>query len=109
MSKNSEYFKKWYHANKEVQHKRIKDRKNLIKNEVRAYKESNPCVDCGILYHHFVMDFDHIDPNTKTNNISSIINSGSRNKIWEEITKCELVCANCHRARTWTRYSDTLD
>ena len=25
------------------------------------------------------------------------------NKILQEIQKCELVCANCHCARTWNR------
>ena len=104
MSKNSEYFKKWYDSNKEVQYQRIKDRKEKIKQEVRDFKESKPCADCGVSYHHFIMDFDHRDGDEKEYSISSIINSGSRNKIWNEIEKCDLVCANCHRARTWSRY-----
>jgi organic radical activating enzyme len=23
--------------------------------------------------------------------------------MWEEVAKCDLVCANCHRTRTWKR------
>jgi hypothetical protein len=104
MSKNSEYFKKWYEQNKEIQYQRIQDRKKRIRDEVREYKESSPCMDCNISYPHFVMDFDHREPHKKEYNISSIINSGSIKKIWTEIKKCDLVCANCHRLRTWNRY-----
>ena len=102
--KNAEYFRKWYSENKDVQMQRVKDRKNKIRDEVRAYKESKPCMDCGKFYPHIVMDFDHREPQDKSYNISSVINGGSMKKIWSEIEKCDLVCSNCHRLRTWDRY-----
>ena len=104
--KNKEYFKRWYESNKETQYKRIKDRKEKIKSDVRDYKESNPCFDCGQFFHHFVMDFDHREPSTKSANVSNLIGSGSIKKIWEEIDKCDLLCANCHRVRTWKSLED---
>lgn len=48
------------------------------------------------------MDFDHLDD--KEFEISKAI---SRNinlqRILAEIEKCDLICANCHRARTYLR------
>ena len=104
-TKNAEHFKKWYVNNREVQYKRIQDRKNRIAQEVRDYKESKPCMDCGVKYPHYVMDFDHRDPKEKEFNISAITRSGSLKRIWEEIAKCDLVCSNCHRHRTFKNKS----
>lgn len=50
------------------------------------------------------MDFDHRDPATKTKAVSQLISEcRSMDIILEEIAKCDLVCANCHRIRTWAR------
>jgi len=99
--KNSEYFRKWYSENKEAQQQRVKDRKIRIRDEVRQYKESNACMDCKVFYKHYIMDFDHRDRSTKISNVAELANSGSIKKVWDEIAKCDLVCANCHRERTY--------
>lgn len=62
--------------------------------------KSNPCADCGKVYHPICMDFDHIED--KVGNISQM-KYFSIPKISEEIAKCEVVCANCHRLRTLKR------
>jgi hypothetical protein len=49
------------------------------------------------------MDFDHLDSTDKIGSISQLVNSLYIKKALEEIKKCELVCANCHRMRTWNR------
>ena len=45
------------------------------------------------------MDFDHIDPNNKRYTVAQ---SGTCSNVTllEEISKCDIVCANCHRIRT---------
>lgn len=101
--KNAAYFKKWYENNREVQYKRIQDRKKRIAEDVKKYKESMPCMDCGQWFPHYVMDFDHRDPSEKEVNIARIAASGSLKRIWDEIAKCDLVCANCHRFRTFSK------
>jgi hypothetical protein len=53
------------------------------------------CCNCGNKYPSCVYDFHHIDK--KTADPSYIIASGSIAKIAEEISKCVLLCANCHR------------
>lgn len=59
-----------------------------------------PCVDCGVRYPPYVMDFDHRDPNTKYRTVSQLLSHGSERRVVEEIDKCDLVCSNCHRERT---------
>ena len=65
------------------------------------YFKSHPCVDCGET-DPVVLEFDHL--RDKAFNIADGI---SRNRPWalilEEIEKCEVVCANCHRKRTSLR------
>lgn len=60
-------------------------------------------MDCGKKYPPYVMDFDHRDRRTKIAGINQMINlhSYSKDKILIEINKCDLVCANCHRIRTY--------
>src|SRR5437763_13159787 len=67
----------------------------------RAFLESHknkPCHDCGMNYLPCVMDFHHI-VGTKSNSVSHIAISGSRDRILREIKKCVLLSSNCHRIR----------
>jgi uncharacterized protein (DUF2237 family) len=76
----------------------------------RELKEGKPCVDCGLTFHFAAMDFDHIDPATKgynANNGISILSLGKK-RLEEELPKCELVCANCHRVRTYNRNQERI-
>ena len=67
-------------------------------NEIK----SKPCTDCGNSFPPCVMEFDHLDPKKKTNNVATLMrHTISLDRLKEEIAKCELVCANCHRIRTW--------
>ena len=65
--------------------------------------KSKPCADCKISYPYYVMDFDHLPNIVKVKDISRIAASGSFQSLIEEIEKCEVVCANCHRERTQAR------
>ena len=79
-----------------------RDRTNKkILEEYRAFKESNPCVDCGKKYHYYIMEFDHTE-NNKANDVARLLRAG-RKKLWAEIEKCDLVCCLCHRHRTHKR------
>jgi hypothetical protein len=63
--------------------------------------KAGPCTDCGREFPPECMDFDHLDASTKVGRVSTM--RGSRLKMLEEVQKCELVCACCHRTRTRTR------
>jgi len=73
--------------------------------EVADYKASKPCSDCGGYFHPAVMEFDHRPGEQKLFNIGTRNGTASRNTVWAEIAKCDLVCANCHRMRTVERRS----
>lgn len=98
-----------YAANREHHIKTIAKRNKIYKKEIDEYvrniKSMTPCADCNSKYHWFQMDFDHVR-GEKDRAISEMVkNKVSLKKIILEIEKCELVCANCHRLRTYSRMS----
>lgn len=77
---------------------RDRDRKVSVKAEVDRLKDV-PCADCGNRFPAVAMDFDHIGPKNKS--IATMVSQGYKiDLILEEIRKCEVVCACCHRVRT---------
>jgi hypothetical protein len=70
---------------------------------LRGLKESKPCADCGRVFPHQVMQWDHRPGSEKLGDISEDFWGRSREEILAEIAKCDLVCANCHAIRTFTR------
>lgn len=67
---------------------------------LRDYLLDHPCVDCGE-NDVAVLEFDHL--RDKEQNVTTLVHGWSWAAILEEIAKCEVVCANCHRRRTFTR------
>jgi hypothetical protein len=57
----------------------------------------HPCVDCGES-DPVVLEADHV--RDKSYDVSRMIQGWSWNRILQELEKCEIVCANCHRRRT---------
>lgn len=65
-----------------------------------------PCVDCGQCFHPACMDFDHLPGSGKVLDISKMVSQGlSQSRLESELSKCQLVCSNCHRLRTFNRSS----
>jgi hypothetical protein len=77
--------------------KRFAEKRQLL----RDLKENTPCVDCGNSYPHYIMDFDHTR-GIKKAKMSELITSSWRT-FFEELDKCDIVCANCHKVRTYDR------
>lgn len=93
-------------------HDRTRERRNELKRasqstlraarraHVREYLRTHPCVDCGET-DIVVLEFDHLDPTTKTASVSRAMNANwTIAKIEAEMAKCVVRCANCHRRRT---------
>lgn len=100
------YSKNHYEANSEEYKAKAVESNRKIRKRNRDYikeiKESNPCMDCGEFYPYYVMHFDHIyDKNGSVSDLSRA--SSSIERIQKEIDACELVCANCHAERTYSR------
>lgn len=100
------YQQQHYLDNKDKYQGRIKMKRSLFKKILIEIKEHTPCMDCGIDYHYYVMDFDHRPGVDKKFELSDFKNISSVLKLWEEMAKCDLVCANCHRIRTHSRLQD---
>lgn len=65
--------------------------------------KAQPCADCGIQYPFYVMQLDHVR-GKKRFGLGRIKGSAiAASRILDEIAKCDVVCANCHAARTYTR------
>lgn len=80
--------------------RRCKERsKTRLQQYVLDYLKSHPCVDCGET-DPVVLDFDHRNPEEKTSAVSRIVSDrGALSRLEEEISKCDVRCANCHRKR----------
>lgn len=71
--------------------------------EMIRLEKNKPCADCKNHFPYYVMDFDHVR-GVKVGNVSTLA-LWSIARILEEISKCEVVCSNCHRIRTHIRKS----
>lgn len=55
------------------------------------------CRHCHGVFPIEVYDFHHVDPKQKSFSIGSAMGNVSWEKMLYETTKCDLLCANCHR------------
>lgn len=101
----SEYNKTWYSKNK-TKHKndvsKNNEKRRLQSSEIIRKLKEVPCADCKVQYPYYVMDFDHLEDFQKLNEVSRMYLYSQKN-ILDEIAKCEVVCSNCHRERTFKR------
>jgi hypothetical protein len=101
-----EYQKRWYAANRELHIRRLyasaTKRRALLMERVNELK-ARPCADCGVQYPPYIMDFDHVTGEK----LDDVCGLRRRMMEWEkiaaEVAKCDVVCSNCHRARTYFR------
>lgn len=75
---------------------RNKERKQRDKIWLTNIKKELVCSICGE-NRHWVLDFHHKNPEEKEDNISNLLAKTTKLKILEEISKCDILCANCHR------------
>lgn len=75
-------------------------REDSIKQLLKFLK-NRPCMDCQGWFEPYQMQFDHRDPKTKSFTIGRAVSIYlPARRVAEEAKKCDLVCANCHAART---------
>lgn len=91
-------------CDREQSSKFAKKRFKKLRQFIRSYKYK-PCMDCHKSYPYYVMDFDHRNPRRKEFQISTILSKRSmtEKRLKKEIKKCDVVCANCHRIRTYKK------
>ncbi len=96
--------KSHYYRNKQYYLIKAKRRNDFIKQTgytfLKNYLLEHACVDCGetdIL----VLEFDHRSRDNKSGDVSRMLRvTGSVEKLKDEVYKCDVRCANCHRRKT---------
>ena len=90
---------KYYKNNKEKCRERNKSLTQRNREYVQNIKKAGKCCDC-LESRWQCLDFDHIDPTQKANEIKYLTHHGvSIERLQRELDKCVLRCANCHRYR----------
>lgn len=88
------YRDKHYQENKEYYKEKAKLYKEKCHKEFEELKKQLKCSKCGES-RFYCLDFHHINPDEKETEIAKLINSPK--KLKEELKKCIVLCANCHR------------
>lgn len=79
---HSGYMKKKYQEKKEI---------------IQELKSQCSCAKCGDS-RGYVLEYHHKDPSVKENTIARMTsNNFNLDKVYQEIQKCVVLCANCHR------------
>lgn len=92
-----------YQRNKQQYIDRIHARRQSNLAFIRTDKANKGCADCGIMDWR-VLDHDHLPQYVKDTDVyKGAIRGWSIVRLLEEINKCDVVCANCHRIRTFER------
>lgn len=85
-----------YEERREYLIKAVAKRRKQIR--LKAIKHlGGKCTLCGYSKYPEVLEFHHKNPKQKDFNISLKGHCRSWNRVEEEIKKCILLCANCHR------------
>jgi hypothetical protein len=106
LAKNRANNKRWYAANREAAIAAKAVRRERIRAELRKLVDQardRPCMDCGGTFPVVCMDFDHVRGKKHKNVADMVSNCASVPVILAEIAKCDVVCSNCHRVRTYNR------
>jgi len=94
----------YYRANRDAEIERVMRRQRATLELLRDLRRV-PCADCGGDFPPYVMDFDHRDPHMKLFSLTvarALLKN--RDVLFAEIAKCDIVCANCHRTRTYAAF-----
>jgi hypothetical protein len=99
-----EQVKSHYNNNTEYYVKKAKKSNAKIRKKhqefLATFLKDNPCIDCGE-NDLLVLELDHREPSKKVNAISLMMRQMvSLKKLEQELDKCDVRCANCHRRKT---------
>lgn len=88
--------RKWRDNNKEYIAIKQKEDREYKRRLVSRYKTIKSCAVCGYRSCSQAMDLHHVDPSTKEKTVSQLMGYSIK-KIKDELSKCVVLCANCHR------------
>lgn len=101
--RNPNYGKEYYAKNKVTIKKAsrvfAKQQYRAGRLKILEYFMEHSCVSCGES-NPVVLEFHHTDPSTKLGCVSNLVKTKNWEIVLEEIRKCVVLCANCHRIET---------
>ena len=97
-----------YHKNRSDDKKKRKQELQLLRlKENRKYLynfySENPCTECGE-ERVAALQLDHVDPSSKHKSVANMLDC-SLVRLKEEISKCRVLCANCHAVHTAKQFN----
>lgn len=87
---------KWQKENKEKFYSYLKKSSDKKREFYIEYKKTLKCQNCGE-NHPACLVFHHRNPAEKEFNIAMKAPNKSKEQLMNEIAKCDVLCANCHR------------
>lgn len=75
-----------------------------VRAKLAKIKLEHGCMDCGYRKDDCALDFDHRPGEIKLFSIGAHAAQKAWSLVEQEIKKCDVVCANCHRIRTRDRF-----
>lgn len=92
-------------------HRHYRNSHNASRSKIREqnarqifeYLKKHPCVNCQES-DPIVLEFDHRNGFDKIESISNLIRDASWSRIEQEIEKCDVLCANCHRRKSAAQF-----
>lgn len=98
--------RRWYERNKDHAIAKVRERQESIKQWLAVYKGGLKCQNCPE-NRICCLDFHHRDSTMKEVSLSYVASNGwSIQRILDEIAKCDVLCANCHR---WHHYQERIN
>lgn len=102
--------REWNHRNRQQRFAYKTRRVHQIKADLIS-ASGGGCTECGLEFDGncvSLFEFHHKDPSTKLFSLSYAgLSNNSKAKVQEEVKKCVLLCANCHRLLHW--YEDSTN
>ena|ERR1041385_2202337 len=101
------YHRLYYRKNKSrfiEKNRRNKNRQRRRRRAILLENKRRQCADCGGTFHPWVMEFDQRESSIKEAVVANLVSKGCTDaRVVEEMSKCDVVCANCRRMRTYSR------
>ena len=85
-----------YARNREQVGAKVKEYKTLLRAEWQKYKATLVCTICGES-DPATLDFHHAVRDPTNRKLSNLLRNSAYRDVYEEIKKCIVLCANCHR------------
>lgn len=107
LEKRRECRRRWYANNRDSEKRHVKRRKEEIKKWFEKYKLLLKCSKCSE-NHLAVLEFHHNMKNKEMDIADMTHNGYSINRIKKEISKCVVLCANCHRKEHYKTINNNI-